>query len=368
MGQPKYKYDFSAVARAASGNWSSIIQALSKCNYDWSNAIAKADRRSKSGNPCPVHGGKDGFRLFHDFHETGGAFSQRDGAFSDGFKLLSWINDEKIGQVLEEVAEFLAITPKEKETQKTTKQTRRKPKKQEIPVDLNAIKRIRQVWSETVPVNLDDPVDKYFINRGIEIGEYPECIRLHKNLPYFVEDENNNLVEAGRYPALILQVTNAENQTVSLHRIYLNEDGTKATIPGMKQAGIKKMMSPYKPNGTTGAAIKFFKPEGSVLALAEGPETALAVHLATGLPTWSCVNAYLLSKVDIPDNIKHVVIYADKDLSGTGQNAAIELHERLMLKGIIAAIRIPKGSVPKGSKSIDWLDIWKHEGIKGFKK
>ena len=103
-----------------------------------------------------------------------------------------------------------------------------------------------------------------------------------------------------------------------------------------------------------------------MLALAEGPETALAVHLATGLPVWSCVNAYLLSQVAIPDRIKHVLIYADKDLSGTGQNAAIELHERLLHQKTLGAIRLPKANIPKDAKSIDWLDIWNHQGKKGF--
>ena len=364
MGEPQYKYDFKTVANAAAGQWDSIVKAVCDVSYDWDHALAKIDKRSKRGNPCPVHGGKDGFRLFQDFYETGGAFSQRDGAFSDGFQLLAWINNQSIGKVLYAIAEFLRLDPVEqKARQKAPKKRASKtpPKKKVEPVDMNAIKRIQQVWAESVPISKNDPVDKYFGLRGIELASYPDCMRLHESLPYYVEDADKGMVEKGRYPALILNVTNEENKTVSLHRIYLTNDGLKASVPD-----VKKMMMPYKPNGTTGAAIKFFEAKDNMLALAEGPETALAVHLATGLPVWSCINAYLLSQVVVPEHIKHVVIYADKDRSGTGQTAAIELHERLLRQGVLGAIRLPKHAIPRDAKCIDWLDVWNHNGKKGF--
>lgn len=362
MSMPQYKYDFNTVTYAANGQWASIISALSQVSYDWDKVIKKIDRNSKSGNPCPVHGGKDGFRLFQDFYETGGAFSQRDGAFSNGFQLLAWINNQQIGKVLCEVAEFLQLDPADKISRQNVpkRQIKAKAKKTEL-VDLNAVKRIQKVWSESVLITKGDPVDKYLIARGIELSSIPACMRYHDNLPYFEEIEGKAMAETGRYPALILNVTNDENKTVCLHRIYLTKDGLKADV-----SDPKKMMMAYKPNGTTGAAIKFFDAKNGDLALAEGPETALAVHVATGLPVWSCANAHLLSRVIIPAEVKRVFIYADKDLSGTGQNAAIELHERLLRAGIMAIICLPTATVPRDAKSIDWLDVLNKQGKKGF--
>lgn len=367
MGVPQYKYDFKTVTEAAHGHWASIVTALSTVNYDWDRAISKVDKRSKAGNPCPVNGGKDGFRLFLDFHETGGAFSQQAGAFANGFQLLAWVNNAQIGRVLRDVGEFLQLDPSERKTAAKKQTTARPSTRRKVEaVDMKAIKRIQKVWSESELITKGSPAEKYLGFRGIELETFPDCMRMHPNLPYYGEDDQHNVVEKGRFPALVMNVTNEEDKTVSLHRIYLTEDGYKATVDGETSTDVKKMMTPYKPNGTTGAAIKFFEPEDGMLALAEGPETALAVHMATGLPVWSCVNAYLLGQVILPADVKHVLIYADKDQTGTGQNAAIELHERLMLAGIYAAIRLPKATIPRGHKSVDWQDIWADLGKEGF--
>ena len=64
-----------------------------------------------------------------------------------------------------------------------------------------------------------------------------------------------------------------DRRPVTVHRTYV-ANGVKAPVPG-----VKKLLSA----GVRGAAIRLFEPE-SELALAEGIETALAVHLRLGLP------------------------------------------------------------------------------------
>jgi putative DNA primase/helicase len=67
-----------------------------------------------------------------------------------------------------------------------------------------------------------------------------------------------------------------------------------------------------------GAAIRLFEPE-SELALAEGIETALAVHLRLGLPVWAAGNAGALEAVEIPASVISVSIFADCDENYCGR-------------------------------------------------
>jgi hypothetical protein len=67
------------------------------------------------------------------------------------------------------------------------------------------------------------------------------------------------------------------------------------------------------------------------LAMCEGIETGLAVHLATGKPVWAGINAGNLEKLWLPDTVRKVCIYADNDADGdfAGQCFAFALARRL---------------------------------------
>ncbi|MBZ3672428.1 hypothetical protein JT305_10370 [Salmonella enterica subsp. enterica serovar Senftenberg] len=58
---------------------------------------------------CPIHGGKDGFRLFKDAHLTGGGVCNTCGANHDGFELLMWLNNWDFKQCLSEVGDYLGV-------------------------------------------------------------------------------------------------------------------------------------------------------------------------------------------------------------------------------------------------------------------
>ena len=49
----------------------------------------------------------------------------------------------------------------------------------------------------------------------------------------------------------------------------------------------------------------------AVLGVAEGIETALAVHLRTGMPIWSAISAGLLARTEPPAGTSLVVVWAD---------------------------------------------------------
>ena len=61
----------------AHGQWLFILERLCP---ELGPAIARLGRHV----PCPVHGGKDGFRLFKDAQQTGGGICNSCGAKADG--------------------------------------------------------------------------------------------------------------------------------------------------------------------------------------------------------------------------------------------------------------------------------------------
>jgi hypothetical protein len=113
----------------------------------------------------------------------------------------------------------------------------------------------------------------------------------------------------------------------------------------------------YPGHRLVGGAIRLFAP-GPLLGVAEGIETALAVHVRTGMPVWSAVSANLLERLEPPAKTSLVVIWADRDRSGTGAAAALLLRERSLGPGILVAVHLPPGPIPPGAKGVDWVDVW----------
>ena len=78
------------------GQWLQVLAALVP---ELDAAIARKGRHVA----CPVHGGRDGFRLFKDAEYTGGGVCNTCGIFHDGFELLSWINGWNFAQSVEAI-------------------------------------------------------------------------------------------------------------------------------------------------------------------------------------------------------------------------------------------------------------------------
>ena len=86
------------------GQWLQVLAALVP---ELDAAIARKGRHVA----CPVHGGRDGFRLFKDAEYTGGGVCNTCGIFHDGFELLSWINGWNFAQSIEAIGQVLGIQP-----------------------------------------------------------------------------------------------------------------------------------------------------------------------------------------------------------------------------------------------------------------
>lgn len=97
-----YRIDVNAVREAARGHWDAIFWALAP-------AFKAAMQRPGKHVPCPVHGGKDGFRLFPDYEQAGSCVCNTCGSFRDGFAALKWLHGWSFGETLEKVARVLGL-------------------------------------------------------------------------------------------------------------------------------------------------------------------------------------------------------------------------------------------------------------------
>jgi putative DNA primase/helicase len=95
------------------------------------------------------------------------------------------------------------------------------------------------------------------------------------------------------------------------------------------------------------------------LAIAEGIETAIAVHLATGKPVWAGVNAGNLEKLWLPQALRSICIYADNDAHAQfdGQFFAFALARRLRKERRDDEHPQVRVFSPK-TAGTDWADVW----------
>ncbi|EGV16270.1 DUF7146 domain-containing protein [Thiocapsa marina] len=335
--------DARTVRERARGGWIGILGRLAPTLEP---ALARPGRHV----PCPVHGGSDGFRVFRDVAETGGGICNSCGPRRDGFALLMWANAWGFRETLEAVAQDLGLDT----GHPRTIAARPRPVVVSPPVNdagndaVTAAAALRRVWFETL--DPDDrralPLRRYLYRRGIDAELDPRVLRFHPGLAYY-----DGTTRIATFPALVAKVSDAEGRSVSLHRIYLDRAGHKAPV-----AHPKKMMPPI---GTLcGGAVRLY-PAGATLGITEGIETALVIRQRTAMPVWAGISATLLQRFVPPPGVELVVIWADLDRSGTGEQAALALRERLVSRGIRAALHLPKGPIPEGSKSLDWCDLWR---------
>ena len=158
------------------------------------------------------------------------------------------------------------------------------------------IEALNRVWQQSL-----DPTDRraaplrtYLSRRGLSGARLDgEVVRFHPALGYWQRNDRNETELVGRFPAMVALVTGADGMPVTVHRTYLTADGRKAPVPEPK-----KLMG-YAGHRLVGGAIRLAA-AGPVLGVAEGIETALAVHLRTGMPVWSAISAGLLARLEPP--------------------------------------------------------------------
>jgi putative DNA primase/helicase len=198
---------------------------------------------------------------------------------------------------------------------------------------------LNRVWGEAFPLKPSDAVTRYLCQRNILLpsDDLPRTLRYHPHLRYQHDDGT-----VSYHPAMLARVDAPDGSLSSIHRTYLAQDGSKASVEAPR-----KLMAPALPGSIRGAALRLYA-AGETLAVAEGIETALAVRFATQLPVWSTICARGMADLIVPVEVRLAVIAADHDTPGL--NAARALARRLLEEHRRVKILIP----PR--PGTDWLD------------
>ncbi len=288
------------VREVAAGRWPGILAAL---GVDPAHLTGKHVA-------CPVCGGKDRFR-FDDKAGRGTFYCSHCGA-GDGFTLLGNLKGWDFKTTAREVEQVAGIA------------TAVSP----VPTfsDADKLKALARVWRESRPLRADDQAMQYLAGRGLVFDKPIQALRFHPGLTY---RDGPDVV--GKYPALVALVTAPNGKGATLHRTYLH-GSSKAPVPSPKK------LMPGRP--IKGAAIRLH-PAGDVLGVAEGIETALAARQLFSVPVWSCVSAAGIESFQPPADVRKVIVFADNDVSGTGQSAAWALAKRLIAARVKVEVRLP---------------------------
>ena len=254
--------------------------------------------------PCPMCGGKDRYR-FTDYKQTGGYICNQCTPKGGDFAALAMTYfNLSFKELVRQVEKILGIEkPKNTQTKRTTQM--------EASVNATTAAFLDRIRAECQPAAPDSPPALYLKNRGI-LTPCPPTIRY---LPAYLQDGQP-------YPCLIARLDNPQGERVSYKIIHLTPDGDKAPVEIVK----KTLPCEREFNGS---AIRLFKPENGILAIAEGIETALAYTQRNGYPCWSVDNAHNMTHFLPPPSVTQLIIVADTDPSFTGQAAAFTLANSL---------------------------------------
>jgi len=354
----------------ARGRWIEILQDLAPQlgRYSGMRAGSGNDRRAleRVGRhvSCPVHGGKDGFRLFRDVAESGGGICNTCGPKANGFELLRWLNGWTFQETIEAVAANLRMDARK--TMQVQRVAARHISVAPKRTDDKLRETLRRTWHECVAIShpLAAVARRYLQKRGLSAKQLVRVntVRFHPQLGYW--DEDGKLV--AEFPAIVCLVSDVVGRPVTLHRIYLSPGGGKASVESPK-----KMMPVPEGKFVAGGCVRLGRPR-VVLGIAEGVETALAVNRATGITVWAALSATLLERWEPPAGVKAVYIWADLDkpdrVSGArrGEEAAVTLRRRLSEKGLGVQVVVPALPIPEEKKGIDWNDVLLIQGRYGF--
>ena len=132
----------------------------------------------------------------------------------------------------------------------------------------------------------------------------------------------------------------ATGSPIAVHRTFLARDGGgKAPVDPAKM-----MLGPCR-----GGAVRLGEP-GAVLMVGEGIETCLAAMQATGNAAWAALSTSGLRSLDLPRDVRDVIVLADGD--DPGEAAAQDCARRWKREGRRVRIARP----PQG---MDFNDLLK---------
>lgn len=189
--------------------------------------------------------------------------------------------------------------------------SRVRPGRSHIPPDPPRPSRtanVERIWDQAGDVR-GTLAERYLASR--HLLPLPLDIRFHPRCPYLPRPQT--VFE----PALLVAVRE-NGRLVALQRIFLLQDGSHYT---------RKAMLGEPASGAWRGGAK-----GSILAIAEGFETAAAFTRLRKIPCWASLGARRLDLLTVPQNITTLFIAEDNDFEG--RRAAEKASARYIRPGL----------------------------------
>ena len=135
----------------------------------------------------------------------------------------------------------------------------------------------------------------------------------------------------GRRSVMVAVVEHVEHGIVGAHRTWLALDGSaKASLNPVRLS-----------TGPIGGGAVRLTPAAETLLVGEGIETSLAALTAAEMPTWAALSTSGIVALALPPIVRTVVILADNDANGAGQQAAYTAAQRWLEEGRRVRIAMP---------------------------
>ncbi|WP_156959018.1 CHC2 zinc finger domain-containing protein [Labrenzia sp. DG1229] len=200
----------------------------------------------------------------------------------------------------------------------------RRSKPSSPSVDKDALRKqmeARSIWRESGP--LRGTVGEAYLWRArcIGIEALPDCLRFHPGLLLGPR-------QSERCPALITAVTNSIGKLVAIQRTFLKSDGS----------GKAALSAPKRSLGPVGQGAVRLASAQTILGIAEGVETGLSAMELFSVPVW-CVLGSNLSRVELPNSVGRVVVFADRGRAG--EDAAVKARHAFRSQGRKVVVRFP---------------------------
>lgn len=332
------------IKAAARGRWVEILTA---------SGIDPKYLNPRKHQPCPACGGRDRFR-FTD-HKQGGGFicnhCTPDGG--SGFDLLMLVCGYDFKEAVNAVAAVLGMGGNA-----PAPAVMKQPPAPTDTAEADEAKRQRlsALWQSCEAWTADGMIPAYLRGRGIPASE---DLPIHSDLRYcrrLAYWHKGRVI--GHFPAMVAVYRDLTGRPRGLHQTYLAvSDGGevgKARLydPATRELLPSKKMQTVGAGSLTGAAMRLFKPDGGLLGVCEGIETAIAARYVSGVPLWACGSAHGVKSLELPEWVEDLVIVADNDPNRTGIGAARALQRRY--HGKLNSIKIwqPDGA---GKDALDVL-------------
>jgi putative DNA primase/helicase len=136
-------------------------------------------------------------------------------------------------------------------------------------------------------------------------------------------------------PAILAPVVDVNGGQTGTHLTYLRRDGDgKADLPKEYQRECRGVIR--------GGAIRLAEhaPDAELI-IGEGVESTFSAMQLFGLAGWAAVSASGLKTMELPPDVRRIIIAADNDTSGAGQRASLGAYDRWLAEGRQVCIKTP---------------------------